>query len=62
MFAIRYVTGGNYSGFKELEHSGTGWVDLGFPIGEISKDGTVVITKQKGTGGAVTVNTCSSQL
>lgn len=55
-----YVTGGNYSGFQELERSG--WDSLGFPIGEISKDGSVVITKQRHTGGAVTVDTCSSQL
>ena len=57
-----YITGGNYSGFKELENSPSGWVDLGFPIAEISSDGQVVITKQKNSGGAVTVNTCSSQL
>lgn len=57
-----YVTGGNYSGFKDLENGAGGWKDLGFPIGEISKDGGVVITKQKGTGGTVNVNTCSSQL
>jgi Acyclic terpene utilisation family protein AtuA len=57
-----YVTGGNYSGFKELENSPGGWTDLGFPIGEISSDGSVVMTKQKNSRGAVTVNTCSSQL
>lgn len=58
-----YVTGGNYTGFKELEHDGSGgWSDIGFPIGEISKDGLVVMTKQKGTAGSVSVNTCSSQL
>lgn len=57
-----YVTGGNYSGFQDLEHVGSGWTDLGFPIGEISKDGGVVITKQKDTGGMLTVDTCSSQL
>ena len=56
------MTGGNYSGFKELEGMKGGWSDLGFPIGEISKDGSVVITKQKGSGGLVSVNTCSSQL
>ena len=55
-----YICGGNYSGFKELEHAG--WDDIGYPIAEISTDGSVVITKQKNSGGAVTVNTCSSQL
>ena len=57
-----YVTGGNYSGFQELEHRDGGWAELGFPIGEIGKDGSVIVTKQKGTGGMVTVYTCSSQL
>ena len=57
-----YVTGGNYSGFQKLEHGDYGWAELGFPIGEIARDGAVVITKQKETGGAVTVDTCSSQL
>ncbi len=56
-----YITGGNYSGFKELEHTASGWADLGFPIAEISSNGQVVITKQRNTGGAVTVHTCSSQ-
>lgn len=68
-----YVSGGNFSGFKDLEHGhgheaggggggGLGWSDIGFPIAEISADGQVVITKQKETGGAVTVDTCSAQL
>lgn len=58
-----YVTGGNFSGFKTLEHGGDGWSNIGFPIAEISAEGKVVITKQSySTGGAVTVDTCSSQL
>jgi hypothetical protein len=56
-----YVTGGNFTGFKALEDSGN-WVDIGYPIAEISKHGGVVITKQKNSGGAVTIHTCSSQL
>ncbi|OAP64786.1 hypothetical protein AYL99_00758 [Fonsecaea erecta] len=57
-----YVTGGNFTGFKSLEAGGR-WVDIGFPIAEISPDGQVVITKQKNSaGGMVTVHTCSSQL
>lgn len=55
-----YVTGGNFTGFRDLEQKG--WDDIGYPIAEISKDGSVVITKQENTGGAVTVDTCSSQL
>ena len=57
-----YVCGGNFSGFKTLEHGGGGWTDIGYPIAEISADGQVVITKQLNSGGAVTVDTCSSQL
>lgn len=52
------ATGGNYAGFTEisdLEHPG-------FPIAEIHRDGTSVITKHPGTGGAVTVDTVTAQL
>lgn len=55
-----YVTGGNFTGFRAMEDSG--WDDIGYPIAEISNDGNVVITKQKNSGGAVTIDTCSSQL
>ncbi|KAL2822948.1 hypothetical protein BJX63DRAFT_417352 [Aspergillus granulosus] len=59
-----YVCGGNFTGFKELEKLGEdGWSNIGYPIAEISADGKVVITMQSyATGGAVTVDTCSSQL
>lgn len=59
-----YVCGGNFSGFKALElTAGDGWSNIGYPIAEISAEGKVVITKQSSsTGGAVTVDTCSSQL
>jgi len=46
-----YVCGGNFTGFRSLEHSKGGWEDLGYPIAEISSDGSVVITKQKNSGG-----------
>ena len=52
------TTGGNYSFFTEipnLEHAG-------FPLAEIAEDGTSVITKHPGTGGAVTVGTVTAQL
>ena len=55
-----YVCGGNFTGFKEFE--GQKWLDIGYPIAEIGKKGEVVITKQQGTGGLVTVNTCKAQL
>ena len=56
-----YVTGGNFTGFKDLEEGGR-WVDIGYPIAEISSNGRVVIAKQKNSGGTVSVHTCSSQL
>ncbi|MFJ6263301.1 acyclic terpene utilization AtuA family protein [Rhodococcus erythropolis] len=52
------ATGGNFSFFTEL-----GGMDrAGFPIAEISADGSSVITKHAGTGGAVTVETVTAQL
>lgn len=59
-----YVCGGNFTGFKTLENAGgDGWTNIGYPIAEISAEGDVVITKQAhSTGGAVTVDTCTSQL
>jgi hypothetical protein len=52
------ATGGNYSFFREiadLHHAG-------FPIAEISADGSSVITKHPGTGGEVSVGTVTAQL
>ena len=46
----------------------TGWLDLpdahdiGFPVAEISADGSCVLTKPAGTGGAVTVQNVKEQL
>lgn len=55
-----YVCGGNFSGFKELE--GQGWHDIGYPIAEISRSGQVIITKNAGSGGQVSTQTCTAQL
>ncbi|OQQ21361.1 exopolyphosphatase [Prescottella equi] len=52
------ATGGNYSWFTEIPHLGR----PGFPIAEIADDGSSVITKHPGTGGAVTVDTVTAQL
>ena len=52
------ATGGNYAFFRELpdvRHPG-------FPIAEVRADGSAVITKHPGTGGAVTVGTVTAQL
>ncbi|WP_232525020.1 acyclic terpene utilization AtuA family protein [Nocardioides mangrovicus] len=50
--------GGNFSGFADLPRSRP----IGFPIAEVAEDGSSVITKHEGTGGAVTVDTVTAQL
>lgn len=52
------ATGGNFAGFADLDLSRP----LGFPIAEISADGSTVITKVAEHGGAVTVDTVTAQL
>jgi hypothetical protein len=54
------ITGGYFAdpGLKDV----AGLARLGFPIGEVSEDGNVVITKVEGSGGAVTEATCKEQL
>ena len=51
------ATGGNYAFFTELDASRPG-----YPIAEVFADGSSVITKHDGTGGAVTVDTVTAQL
>jgi hypothetical protein len=51
------VTGGNYSFF-----TGHDVRRPGFPIAEVHADGSSVITKHDGTGGAVTIGTVTAQL
>jgi len=53
------ATGGNYAFFTSLPGDLT---RPGFPIAEIAADGSSVITKHDGTGGAVTVGTVTAQL
>jgi acyclic terpene utilization AtuA family protein len=50
--------GGNYAFFEEIP----GRERIGFPIAEMDDDGSSVITKHPGTGGAVTVGTVTAQL
>jgi hypothetical protein len=52
------ATGGNFAFFTEIADL----THAGFPIAEISADGSSVITKHPGTGGAVTVETVTAQL
>jgi hypothetical protein len=54
------VTGGYFAdpGYKDVPSLAR----LGFPIGEVMDDGSIVITKLPGTGGCVTTRTCTEQL
>jgi Acyclic terpene utilisation family protein AtuA len=52
------ATGGNYAFFREVP----GLENPGFPIAEVSADGSAVITKHSGTGGLVSVGTVTAQL
>ncbi|WP_433563623.1 acyclic terpene utilization AtuA family protein [Nocardia sp. CA-151230] len=52
------ATGGNFAFFTEIADLGR----PGFPIAEVRRDGSSVITKHAGTGGAVTVDTVKAQL
>lgn len=54
--------GGNFAGFKDLLAAGRLDKPIGFPIAEIRPDGSCVITKHDGTGGAVTIDTVTAQL
>ena len=58
------ATGGNYSFFDEIpgyDEVG-GRARFGFPWAEVAADGSSVIGKHDGTGGAVTIGTVTSQL
>jgi hypothetical protein len=54
------ITGGYFAdpGFKDVPHLAR----LGFPIGEVAADGSVVISKVPHAGGRVTEATCKEQL
>lgn len=54
------ITGGYFAdpGYKDVPDLAR----LGFPIGEVSEDGSVIITKVAGSGGRVTAATCKEQL
>jgi hypothetical protein len=54
------ITGGYFAdpGYKDVANLAR----LGFPIGEIGEDGSIVITKVAGSGGSVTTATCKEQM
>lgn len=56
-----HASGGNFSGFLSLPAEARR-TPMGFPLAEIAADGSSVITKHDGTGGAVTLDTVTAQL
>ena len=51
-------TGGNFTDWHQVKHYET----IGYPIVEVSPDGSFIVMKHGGTGGAVTVQTVTEQL
>lgn len=51
-------TGGNFTDWRKVKR----FESIGYPIVEVSADGSFVVTKHAGTGGAVTVRTVKEQL
>jgi hypothetical protein len=54
------ITGGYFAdpGYKDVADLAR----LGFPIGEVGEDGSLVVTKVAGSGGTVSARTCKEQL
>jgi hypothetical protein len=54
------ITGGYFAdpGYKDIP----ALARLGFPIAEVSSDGSAVLTKIEGSGGRITIDTCKEQL
>ncbi|PIU55264.1 MAG: hypothetical protein COS88_05090, partial [Chloroflexi bacterium CG07_land_8_20_14_0_80_51_10] len=53
-----HVCGGNFSGWKDTPEP---W-KMGYPIAEVYENGDAIITKVPGSGGMITLATCTEQL
>lgn len=53
------TSGGNFTDWHDTE---AGWENTGFPIAEVSSDGSFVLTKPPSTGGVVSVLTAGEQM
>ncbi|OGF17092.1 MAG: hypothetical protein A2W00_00985 [Candidatus Eisenbacteria bacterium RBG_16_71_46] len=51
-------TGGNFTDWRRIRR----YEDIGYPLLEVFPDGSFIVTKHAGTGGAVTVRTVREQL
>lgn len=51
-------TGGNFSDWQKVKN----FDEIGYPIAEVSEDGTFVLTKHENTGGFVSVDTVREQI
>jgi hypothetical protein len=51
-------TGGNFTDWRDVPR----FAEIGYPVLEVHADGSFVVTKHEGTGGAVTVRTVKEQL
>ncbi len=52
------ASGGLFTDWREVPD----WDNIGYPIAEVSEDGSFIVTKPAGTGGLVSVGTVSEQL